>query len=242
MTVELNGVDGLLGLGFKELSDGYNTLVDSLFLSGQITQRLFALYLNHLGEVGQQEGYGSHPSSLQIGGYDLKKFAPDGKSATVKVIGGTGFWYSVVSKFEISNYRLTSIPVIFDSGTTLILVDSLTYQNLYNTLRSKHYCIDYGLIICYCESKKVMPDLRFNIGDVDFKLDPETAWYFEEGQCVLLVQGEDINFWILGSVFLQNFYTVFNMDTLQVTLTSLHEDWATRGTSLAWVLIMAFSS
>lgn len=237
----MDGVDGLLGLGFKELSDDYNTIVDSLYLGGKIQKRVFALYLNHLGEIGNQQGYGNHPSSLQIGGYDLEKYAPDGISATVKVIRGTGFWYSMISKFEMSSYKLTNIPVIFDSGTTLIIVDSNSYKNLYNTLRSKHYCIDYGIIICSCDSKDTMPTLKFNIGNVDFKLNQETAWYYEQGQCVLLVQGANIDFWILGSVFLQNFYTVFNMDTLQVTLTSVFEDWGPRGISLVWI-VMALSS
>lgn len=234
-------VDGILGLGFKELSDDYETLIDSLFVEDMIERRIFALYLNHLGEMGEQQGYGKEPSSMQIGAYDLKKYAPNGKTSTIGLNGNTGFWYSSISEFRLGNYELTNIPVIFDSGSTLIIIDTSTYTNLFYTISSSHNCIDVGLIACECHSKDDMPRLHFKIGSVDFELSQDISWYYEKDTCVLLVQGLTSRTWILGIVFLQNFYTIFDMDQQQITFASLFEDSSLRGMDLIWLaLVMSF--
>lgn len=230
-------VDGILGLGFKELSDDYETLIDSLYEEKKINRRIFALYLNHLGDIGQQQGYGNKPSTMQIGAYDIKKYSPNGKTSTIKLFGDTGFWYSDISSFRLGNYEVTNIPVIFDSGTTLMIFDSNTYSNLFYTLSSNHYCIDVGVIACECHSKDDMPRLHFKIGGSEFELSQDISWYYEKDTCVLLVQGSETSTWVLGIAFLQNFYTVFDMDNQQITFASLFEDSSLRGMDLIWLAL-----
>lgn len=218
--------DGILGLGFRELSDGYDTLVDSLAQQGVIKKRVFALYLNRLGEIGGQSGYGSKPSSLEIGSYDINKYSHSSHLiVTQDIYPNLGFWFAQVN-FELMDLKIKHVPVIYDSGTTLIVVDTMTYANIYNYVAESNTCLEYGLIFCQCDSADDMPDLLFYVDDHKLRIPSDRAWYYEEETCVLLVQPSDNNFWILGAVFLQNFYTIHDMDKHQITFASLHSSYA----------------
>ena len=138
---------------------------------------------------------------------------------------GLGYWFAQVN-FEFMDLSIKRVSVVYDSGTTLIVVDSLTYNNIYNYLAKEHTCLEYGLIFCQCDSRDDMPDLIFYVDGHMLRIPSDRAWYSEEDSCVLLVQPSYNDFWILGAVFLQNFYTIHDMDKYQITFASLHKSFA----------------
>jgi cathepsin D len=230
--------DGLLGLAFNTLSDGYDTLVDSLFKVGAIKKRIFALYLNRLGQIGDKEGYGEKPSSLEIGTYNIKKYADaDSLMITQDIEKSSGFWKARVN-FEFMDLELKQVPVIYDSGTTLVIVDQNSYMNMFEYLIDSHTCVDYGLIICECGSRDDMPSLKFYIKGHKLEIPADRAWYSEGKYCMLLVQQANIDFWILGSLFLQNFYTIHDMDNAQITFAVAKESFSTLVAFVSMLLVL----
>ena len=69
--------DGTLGLGLNVYETATPTFIDQLKTEGRINERIFAIYLNHLGRSGQYDGYGNPASSLEIGSYNLEKYSTD---------------------------------------------------------------------------------------------------------------------------------------------------------------------
>lgn len=82
--------DGILGLGFKVLSDNYDTFMDSLMKNKIIQKQVFSIYLsdNKFGMVESE----LLESSIIIGDYDLKTYASNEPVTWLKVYKSTGYW------------------------------------------------------------------------------------------------------------------------------------------------------
>lgn len=82
--------DGILGLGFKILSDNYDTFMDTLKKNNEISQQVFSIYLsdNDFGMVD----YELPESNIMIGGYDLSIYASSQYITWLNVYKSTGYW------------------------------------------------------------------------------------------------------------------------------------------------------
>jgi hypothetical protein len=84
--------DGILGLGFDHLSDGYYVFVDQLQRQGQIEEALFSVYMGD--NEYSQTAVTDPPSNIMIGGYDLEKYSIETEFTYVDVvdIDTMGYW------------------------------------------------------------------------------------------------------------------------------------------------------
>lgn len=99
--------DGLMGLGFSGLSNNFPNVIDSLKQSWAISSAIFAIYLNTIGEFGNNTGYGLSASNLEIGEYDLGKYSSNVKILTsVQVNSSPGYWMSTADKITIEGYTV----------------------------------------------------------------------------------------------------------------------------------------
>ncbi|OMJ75452.1 hypothetical protein SteCoe_25421 [Stentor coeruleus] len=224
--------DGILGLGFKGLSDDYPTLMDSLKSSGIIDQRIFAMYLNRVGVIFGPEGYGTKPSNLEIGGYSLAEYSYNNTFAvTVDIDTSPGYWQAEIYKIKLGSFK-TSLPlVIFDSGTTLIGIPLDKFVEISEFLSTYGCTLNiYNEIGCSCFVASTFY-FEFYMNSVILEIPTENLWYNTQGLCYLLASPMNTNFWIIGEVFLQNYYTVYDLDNKQIkfapvyaNLTSTYED------------------
>lgn len=80
--------DGLFGLGFKQLTDGIPTLLESLKLQNVIKNSAFSIYLS---DNKFSENQPDLSSVLMIDGYDLDKYANGNKFIYVDLINNKGY-------------------------------------------------------------------------------------------------------------------------------------------------------
>lgn len=222
--------DGLLGLGFSGLSDNNPTFIQSLKSAGNITVASFSMYLNNLGPFGKHDGYGTPASNMQIGTYNLTKYSTSLVfTASIPVTSDPGYWQATVQGISIGTYSLGALSVIFDSGTSLIAADSISFSNIYNYLSGVYTCqTDGNFIECDCSGGPAsMSGLVVLIGTVPLPVPSSRLWLEQDGQCLLLIENGGGDFWILGDVFLQNYYTNYNMDTLIVSFApAVNANWS----------------
>ena len=74
------------------------------------------------------------------------------------------------------------------------------------------------LIKCACSSSEEMNGISFSVNGVELTIPSTRLWDYTNGNCTLLVESGNFGFWILGNVFLDNFYVLFNMDNKSVSL------------------------
>ncbi|KAJ3069501.1 hypothetical protein HDU98_007418 [Podochytrium sp. JEL0797] len=125
--------------------------------------------------------------------------------------------------------RPVSHLAIVDSGTTLIVVDTATLQQitdyLFNSTPSIQYQQTSGGFEVSCEAIEAFPDIVFYIGDgVPFAISAsDYILPVSPPVCMLGIQtlasaAEEPIQWILGDVFMKRYYSVFDLAHRQVGL------------------------
>lgn len=220
--------DGLLGLGFKTLSNGRLTFVETLKEQGVIDKAIFAIYLS---DNNYGRSYFSNPkSSISIGEYDLETYAKDTSESSVnyfKVYNETGYWSVNCSSISIGSTLIHSQAqlAMLDTGTSLILgpPDQVTAIHSYFT---KHFTCeaDSGDLVCRCATSSEFPDITFSFEEKPLKV-PPSKYFYEvrlsqyNNYCKMMIKGTSTDMWILGDVFLRNYYVIYDMDKPQVGIT-----------------------
>lgn len=218
--------DGILGLGFKGLSNGNLTLMDNLKNSGKIASKQFAMYINFRDFDGT--GYGNPPSNLMIGTSNITMYSSNPNILCTypidqNAVTNEGFWQ--VNDFTVSynGAILTSTAtIIFDSGTSYIYIPTVYVDlALASLLASGFNCeltIFYS-IGCKCKDRKLLPDIQFNINTQNVSISQNRLYQCDSSYCEMLIYASDDEFWLLGDVFLRQYYTIYNMDAMTISFT-----------------------
>jgi hypothetical protein len=237
--------DGILGLAFNSLSGFHRTFVETLKDNEVIERALFAVYLS-------DDSYGgtflSGPgSSISLGEYDLKTYAKDSSEDAVtylKVYHTTGYWSVNCDSISIGGTSIASDPqlAILDTGTSLILGPGDQVSGIFAYF-SKHFSchVNSDYLFCKCADLADFPDLVFSLESKPFTVPPHKYFYDVKprqkgSSCQLMLTHIAGDMWILGDVFLRNYYSIFDMDNNQVGLT---EATVSFGSSPSVYLIIA---
>lgn len=197
--------DGILGMGFTSISiDGAITVFENAFQQNSIDEPVFAFYLGD-----------NSPGELTFGGYDDTKF--EGDLITVPLISAT-YWEIGLDSISAGSYHSTPnndgspITGIVDSGTSLLVGPTVQINKLATSLGAKK--IFTGQYSIDCSILDSLPDIVFTIMGTDFAVPGKSAVLQISGSCLLAVAGMDFPKpgpqWILGDVFMREYYTVFN--------------------------------
>ena len=197
--------DGILGLGFTSISiDNTITVFENAVKQNVIDQPIFAFYLGD-----------NSPGELTFGGYDPSKFVGD--LITVPLLSAT-YWEIGLDSISTGSYHSTPntdgsvITGIVDSGTSLLVGPRKDVVQIAAAVGAKpnftgQYTID-------CSMVDTIPDMIFTIQGMDFTVPGKTAVLEIQGSCILAIMGMDFPKpgpqWILGDVFMREYYTVFN--------------------------------
>lgn len=195
--------DGILGMGYMNIAvDQVVPPFYNLFEQGLIEEPTFGFYLARAGSA--QAG-----GQLVLGGVDTQLFS--GNLTYVPIVQ-QGYWQFVVNSAQMNgNVVCYDCQAIADTGTSLLACPGSAYTTLNQLIGG--YLMD-GDYYVDCSTVASLPVLSFNIGGTIFNL-PSSAYIssFTENNstfCMSSFTYINTNFWILGDVFIGQFYTQFD--------------------------------
>ncbi|KAF7346076.1 Acid protease [Mycena sanguinolenta] len=194
--------DGLVGMAFESLSVfGDNPLFSTLVNQGTVPP-VFGVRLTDSG------------SELLLGGVDPKLFT--GAFRNVSLIE-EDFYATALQALEVNNRIIATVngilPAIVDTGTTLLIGDVDGVEILYSAIPGAldaSGVLGPGFFVVPCDN---IPTVGVTIGGQSFNVAPDifNLGVLEDNFCVGgVVSSEGIPFWVLGDIFLRNFYAVFD--------------------------------
>lgn len=209
----LGEFDGLLGMGFASISaDKTITVFANAVKQNAVEQPIFAFYLGD-----------NSPGELTLGGYDPSKFV--GELATVP-LESTTHWDIALESVSAGTYSSTpkfdgSVTTgMIDSGTSFLIGPKADVSQLADAVGASpssngRYTID-------CATVDSMPDIIVTINGIDYIIPGSAAVLQTPGMCLFAVAGTDFPApnpqWILGAVFMRQYYTVFNYQDRTISL------------------------
>ncbi|CAM6019685.1 unnamed protein product [Sphagnum balticum] len=196
--------DGILGLGFKEISvDSVTPVWYNMLSQGLVAQPVFSFWLNR--DASQENG-----GELVFGGVDPNHFQG---THIYTPVTRKGYWQfnmgDVLIGGESTDYCKGGCAAIADSGTSLLAGPSVC-DHLPNSI---------GDSTVDCSSLASLPNVAFTIAGNIFNLTPKQyilqVGQGSQAQCISGFTGLDIPppagpLWILGDVFMGGYHTVFD--------------------------------
>jgi len=228
-------MDGVAGLGFKGLSTITKpTILDLMFDQNPTVPGIFSLYLSNDPKDTE------HVSHIWFGGFDLSIVGENAtwlftpllrrgafKYWTVKMTGFKVLENAITSGTDVMRNVLTGANIIadmcldgcfaiVDTGTSGIGIPEPYFSTVVAIITAN---LDCDGIVCVNAQVEDFPDFTFHMSpDVILPLRAEdyvicSRW----GECVFKLQPiyED-NDWILGDVFLEAYYSLFDVENLRI--------------------------
>ncbi|XP_004610120.2 cathepsin E [Sorex araneus] len=202
--------DGILGLGYPSLAVGGVTPVfDNMMAQNVVDVPMFSVYMSSNPEGGAG-------SELIFGGYDHSHFSG---SLNWVPVTKQGYWQIALDSIQVGGtvmFCSQGCQAIVDTGTSLITGPSKEIKQLQRAIGAQQVDGEYAL---ECDNLNVMPDVTITINGIPYTLQPTayTILDFVDGMnfCGSGFQGLDIQppagpLWILGDVFIRQFYSVFD--------------------------------
>lgn len=192
--------DGILGLGFDSISvGGAETVFHNAIDQGKVEKPMFAFYL---GDNADGE--------LTFGGYDDDKF--EGDELTWVPLSDATYWRIDMDAVKIGQFSIGHSDAIVDSGTSLIIGPKMDILAIALEIGAKptltgQYTID-------CEKVAGLPDMTWTIAGKEYTVAGKKLVIQSAGMCIFAMMGMDFPKpgpqWILGDVFMREYYTVFD--------------------------------
>lgn len=199
---EESPADGVLGMAFQAISDlNASPVFQTLISQSQMTMPVFSFKLAH------------DNSELFLGGINSQLVK--GPLTYVEVTA-EGYWQCQLDSLTVDNTEVvTPIEVIIDTGSTPIIGDPDNVAAVYSSIAGAQSAPQYGegvyTIPCDFNSTIALKFGRyFNIDPRTFNLGPVAPG---SSTCIGGIASNSAltnQFWVLGDVFLQNVYTVFD--------------------------------
>jgi len=205
--------DGLVGMGYDALAaKGMTTPFSQLMKSDKCEEKVFAFYMKK-GE-GREDANGGE---MTLCGKDSNHYSGD---LLYVPVTRKAYWQFTVDSVSVNAEKFSkNFEAIADTGTSLItgpseVVDRLNKEaGAYKNPMNGQWMID-------CKNLKNMPTIVFNIAGKPFPLTPEQYVVkvkpiatMDVELCLSGFTGVDMPqgpMWILGDVFISQYYTVFD--------------------------------
>jgi len=207
----LGKFDGILGMGFESISvGGAPTVFGNAVSQGVVDESIFAFYLGDMSD-----------GELTFGGIDESKF--DGSTLSYVNLTETTYWQIDLNSASTSDGAYTSsntspVGAIIDSGTSLITGPKTEIAKLASAVGAKPNFV--GEYTIACDLIDDMPDIVFTIGETDYQIPGSNTVIQSGNTCLFAFMGLDLGptapQWILGDVFMREFYTIFDVGAERV--------------------------
>ncbi|XP_020836058.1 gastricsin-like [Phascolarctos cinereus] len=213
--------DGILGLAYPSISAGdATTVMEGLLDEDLLSDPVFAFYLS--GDESSDDG-----GVLTLGGVDSSLYTGDIHWAPVSE---EAYWQIAISGFSIEDestgWCSDGCQAIVDTGTSLLAAPESIFYDLMEYIGAEED--EDGYYFVSCSSIDSLPTLSFNINDVEFPLPPSAyVLEYESSYCEVGIMATYLDsdsgeaLWILGDVFLRQYYSVFDLGNNKVGFASL---------------------
>ncbi|NWX93290.1 PEPA protein, partial [Nothoprocta ornata] len=204
--------DGILGLAFPSISSsGATPVFDNMMSQDLVTQDLFSVYLSNNDQGGSFVMFGGIDYSYTTGGI------------TWVPLSAETYWQITMDSVTMSGETLacaSSCQAIIDTGTSLLAGPSNAVANIQYALGAD----SNGQISC--SSISSLPDIVFNLNGYSFPVPASSYILQSEGSCSLAFEGMNLpsesgELWILGDIFIHEYYVIFDRANNRVGLSPL---------------------
>ncbi|XP_078514910.1 pepsin A-like [Lissotriton helveticus] len=189
--------DGILGLAFPSLSEDNATPVfDNMWSQGLLSANLFSVYLSPNGASGSVVIFGGYETSYYTG---TLNWIP---------LSAETYWQITLESISMNGNVIAcngGCQAIVDTGTSLIAGLSPGISNVQNAIGASQS--SNGEYVVNCNSISSLPDIVFTINGIGYPV-PASA-YIDQNYCSSNFQETD-GVWILGDVFIRQYYVVFD--------------------------------
>ncbi|NXM58425.1 PEPA protein, partial [Illadopsis cleaveri] len=204
--------DGILGLAFPSIaSSGATPVFDNMMVQNLVDRNLFSVYLSRDSQGGSFVLFGAIDPYYTTRGISWIPLSAE------------TYWQITMESVSLSGSPVacsSGCQAIVDTGTTLLAIPIPAFRTLMRRLGAS----SSGEISCQAVSN--LPDLVFHIHGREFPVPPRAYVLRSNGYCSLGLQGMDTpteegELWILGDVFIREYYVVFDRANNKVGLSRL---------------------
>lgn len=194
---------GIFGLGLSGLSSSqHDPPFQSMVDQSLVDQPVFSIYSQH------------NAGEIDFGGIDSNRF--EGEISYVDNID-TSYWMMSIDSMEFEGQSFQDRKAIIDSGSTLIIMNKQDATLYHQSIPGAASNGD-GTWSFPCKNVNTLGPLTIKSGDTTLSIPPEklflTPMTTASKNCLSGISEQEIesgnDHWILGDVFLKNFYTVCN--------------------------------
>uniref|UniRef100_A0A8C3P942 Peptidase A1 domain-containing protein n=1 Tax=Chrysemys picta bellii TaxID=8478 RepID=A0A8C3P942_CHRPI len=198
--------DGILGLAFPSIaSSGATPVFDNMMNEGLVSQDLFSVYLSSDDQSG---------SFVMFGGIDSSYYS--GNLNWIPLSAET-YWQITMDSITMNGETIAcsgGCQAIIDTGTSLLAGPSTGISNIESYIGASD-----GTVRISCSAMSSLPNIVFNINGIEFPV-PASAYITDlvYGCRYIDVPTSSGELWILGDIFIRQYYVVFDRSNNQVGL------------------------
>uniref|UniRef100_A0A3B3Q4Q1 Renin n=1 Tax=Paramormyrops kingsleyae TaxID=1676925 RepID=A0A3B3Q4Q1_9TELE len=212
--------EGIMGLAYMP---DKQTIVDTMIKEGLLEEPVFAFYLSQNSEKG---------SEVIFGGTDPNHYTGEIHWVPVEE---NSHWKLVIDEFEVDHHMtgwcVNGCSAIVDTGTSLLVCP----EEFADTLQHKLGAVvnDDGIsrfqYVFNCDDVNSLPTLTFVMNGAHLHLEPSYYVLSQDsnGNCISGIESShssndgEMPHWVLGDVFLRQFYSVFDQGNGRVGFATL---------------------
>lgn len=221
---DVSYADGALGLGFKSSSDSPKPFLKTLKDNGMIDDAIFSIYLNDENDPNDLK------STIILGGYDAYRYSYTSHIDWMD-IKGTDQWEIILDYSKYDGKSLDSeTTAVFNSTSVYIYAPEYAVDNIYKILvddQNNNCYYHKEFIFCSCYSEDDFDSIELYLDGFIYELENKDLFKNYDGECQLQIKYWDNDYWSLGFPFLRKFYTIYNMDTMEIGIAGYADTYDT---------------
>merc|ERR1719272_52868 len=202
--------DGILGMAWDTISvDHLETVFGKMIDEKLVDQQIFAFYLSSEAHPPLPP---LHQGELIIGGIDSSHYTGE---LTYEPLTSETYWEITMKGMSLGTKSITNnYKAVLDTGTSILAGPKADVAAVAKLVGAKPFL--NGEYTVPCKSVSTLPVLNVQIGARTYSIKPEDYIINDENEiCLFGMTGIDIPppngpLWILGDVFIRQYYTVFD--------------------------------
>jgi hypothetical protein len=208
--------DGILGMAWETISvDDLPTVFQNMVKQGLVKDQVFSFYLSSEAAPPLPP---LHKGELLIGGIDASHYTGE---LMYEPLTSETYWQINMKSLTLDGKSIsTTMAAVLDTGTSILAGPTKDVEAIAKMVGAHKFL--NGEYTIPCKKVASLPDLEVVIGTKTFTIKPKDYVINDENEiCLFGMTGIDIPpphgpLWILGDIFIRQYYTVFDWGNKQL--------------------------